>query len=416
MAEFTGERVIPGQVDDDLMNEHMARYAFASRLAQMKRVLDAGCGAGYGSAELAKLALHVVGLDASAEAIAFARERYRLPNLQFEQGSCAALPHPDGSFDLVVAFEVIEHVVEWREFLREVRRVLSPGGQFVVSTPNKSYYAEQRKLSGPNPFHHHEFEFGEFRAALADVFPHLSIFLENHAEGVVFQPLESDHTAEVRVDGADTPPEESHFFLAVCAHRPPTGSPTFVHVPRTGNVLRERERHIGLLEGELATKNQWLEKAKFDLAALNQEHQKLLAMFREQKSELEERNRWAENLNRRLEEAGAAIRRLQQELEQSTAGYEAKIAELDEENRRKTEWALETEQRLGAELEAKANELARAVEILHETETTLEERTAWARRLEAEAAQLENQLNLVRASRWIKLGRRLGVGPALPGM
>ena len=54
LAEFTGERVIPGEVDVDLLNEHMARYTFAARLARGKRVLDAGCGAGYGSAELAR--------------------------------------------------------------------------------------------------------------------------------------------------------------------------------------------------------------------------------------------------------------------------------------------------------------------------------------------------------------------------
>ena len=56
LAEFTGERVIPGEVDIDLLNEHMARYTFAARLARGKRVLDAGCGAGYGSAELARAA------------------------------------------------------------------------------------------------------------------------------------------------------------------------------------------------------------------------------------------------------------------------------------------------------------------------------------------------------------------------
>ena len=54
-VEFTGERVIPGQVDADLLNEHLARYAFAARLARGKRVLDAGCGAGYGAAELARI-------------------------------------------------------------------------------------------------------------------------------------------------------------------------------------------------------------------------------------------------------------------------------------------------------------------------------------------------------------------------
>src|SRR5581483_5404685 len=101
LAEFTGERLIPGQVDVDLLNEHLARYTFAARLARGKRVLDAGCGAGYGAAELAHAAQCVVGLDCAAEALAFAREHYRLPNLQFEQGSCVALPHKDSCFDLV---------------------------------------------------------------------------------------------------------------------------------------------------------------------------------------------------------------------------------------------------------------------------------------------------------------------------
>ena len=73
MAEFTGERLIPGEVDVDLLNEHMARYAFAARLARGKRVLDAGCGAGYGSAELAQTATSVVGVDVAEEAVEFAR-------------------------------------------------------------------------------------------------------------------------------------------------------------------------------------------------------------------------------------------------------------------------------------------------------------------------------------------------------
>jgi SAM-dependent methyltransferase len=152
-VEFTGERVIPGRVDADLLNEHLARYAFAARLARGKRVLDAGCGAGYGAAELAESALSVVGADIAAEAVAFARAHYRLPYLEFEQASCTALPHPDAAFDLVVAFEVIEHLPGWRDFLLEARRVLAPTGQFIVSTPNKLYYAESRRRAGANQFH-----------------------------------------------------------------------------------------------------------------------------------------------------------------------------------------------------------------------------------------------------------------------
>ena len=50
------------------------------------------------------------------------------------------------------------------------------------------------------------------------------------------------HAAEVRVDAGEPAPDESHFFLAVCAHRPQVGNPTFVYIPRAANLLRERER------------------------------------------------------------------------------------------------------------------------------------------------------------------------------
>ena len=58
-AEFTGERVIPGRVEDNLFNEHVARYRFAAHLVRELGLrgsfLDAGCGAGYGAADLAKV-------------------------------------------------------------------------------------------------------------------------------------------------------------------------------------------------------------------------------------------------------------------------------------------------------------------------------------------------------------------------
>ena len=252
MPEFTGERLIPGQVDIDLLNEHLARYIFAVRLARGKRVLDAGCGAGYGAAELARVAHSVVGADVAREAVDFARNRYHLPNLWFEQASCTALPHPDGCFDLVVAFEVVEHLDRWREFLAEVRRILAPRGQFVVSTPNRLYYPESRGIHGANPLHVHEFEFAEFRSELKAVFPDVALFLENHVEGVTLQPQEAGTTAEVQVDRGATAPDDAHFFVAVCAHCPQTGNPTFVYIPRDANVLRERERNIGLLGQQVA--------------------------------------------------------------------------------------------------------------------------------------------------------------------
>jgi SAM-dependent methyltransferase len=402
LVEFTGERVIPGRVDADLLNEHLARYAFAARLARGKHVLDAGCGAGYGAAELMQTALSVVGVDNSAEAIDFARETYRLPGLDFEQASCTALPHADGSFDLVIAFEVIEHLADWRAFLREVRRVLAPTGQFIVSTPNKLYYGESRGPAGANPFHAHEFEFTEFRDELAEVFPHISLFLENHVEGVAFRPVEAGDTAEVRVDGGAIDPAASHFFVAVCAHRPQTGNPTFVYVPSAGNLLRERETHIALLEGEVRQKNGWLETAKKDLADLDRQHRQLTA-------ELEESNRWAEGLNREVAASGARVVELQDELAREQSAAQAAIADLERENRGKTEWATQ----LNAAIEAKLAELAQCVEYLHAAEKTVEERTRWAQSLSAELEELRRKLALIEASRWMRLGRRAGLGPDL---
>jgi SAM-dependent methyltransferase len=395
----------------------MARYTFAARLARGKRVLDAGCGAGYGSAELAHTALSVVGVDLAAEAVEFARANYRLPMLTFERASVTALPHRDSSFDLVVAFEVIEHLANWRELLLEARRVLATGGQLIVSTPNRLYYTESRGRSGANPFHVHEFDFAEFRSELKSVFPHVSLFLENHIEGVTFQPHEAGQTVEVRVDAGEPAPDDSHFFLAVCAHRPQVGNPTFVYVPRSGNVLREREQHIALLEGELAVKNEWL-------AEFGREHQKLLQMFREQKQELERSNAWAESLKRELEDHRARVDALQEELareqqnaRQVAAGYESKVKELEKDLESKIAWAQDAEKRLADEIAQKR----RAIDALHQAEKDLAERTAWALQLEedlrharAEVRRLGDQVTLYRASRWVRLGRKMGLGPPLP--
>jgi ubiquinone biosynthesis O-methyltransferase len=410
LAEFTGERVIPGEVDVDLLNEHMARYTFAARLARGKRVLDAGCGAGYGSAELARAAERVVGIDRAADAIEYARAHYSTHNISFEEASCEALPHGDASFQLVVAFEVIEHLEDWRGFLREAHRVLAPNGQLVVSTPNKLYYTESRGADGANPFHVHEFDFEEFRTELTAVFPHVSLYLENHVEGFTFQPHENGGTAEVRVDSGEPAPDESHFFVAVCANRPQTGNPTYVYVPRTANVLRERERHIGLLEKELAEKNQWLAEAQRDLSEMTRQYAKVEA-------ELEQSNRWAGDLQCDLDDRRARVAELQQELaaeqesgRQTVAGYEAKVQDLEADIHSKIKWALN----LDAALIKQTAELVKAVEALDRTDKELHERTEWALRLDSEKAELARQLELYRASRWVRLGRKVGLGPGAP--
>ena len=94
MMEFTGERVVPGQTDPDLMNEHLARYCFAEALAGQKRVLDAGCGLAYGSARLARRAQDVFALDNAFDPLAQVRAQHESERVRFVQGDVTSLPFP----------------------------------------------------------------------------------------------------------------------------------------------------------------------------------------------------------------------------------------------------------------------------------------------------------------------------------
>jgi len=298
VLEFTGERVVPGQVEPDLWNEHLARYLFAARLAGRKRVLDMGCGTGYGAAELARLAASVAAFDLFPQAVALARSAYPLPNLHFLAASAAAIPFPDASFQLITCFEVIEHIADWQSLLKEAQRLLARGGQFIVSTPNKLYYAESREQIGPNPFHVHEFEYEEFREALTAVFPSVTLYLQNHVGGLSFQPVAAPNaqSPDLHLESSQSDPRQAHFFVAVCAVARQTGAPAFLHIPSTSNVLREREGHVHKLQDEIRLKDTWLKQHQEDLS-------KLLAAHTAQGQELEQAQSWAQTEHEQFEAA-----------------------------------------------------------------------------------------------------------------
>jgi len=398
LVEFTGERVVPGQVNDDLWNEHIARYTFAAQHAQGKRVLDAGCGTGYGSAELAQTAASVAAIDIAPEAVEFARQRYSRANLQFAASSCIALPFPAKAFDLIVAFEVIEHLADYRGFLDECNRALADEGLFLVSSPNKRYYAESRAKTGPNPYHHHEFEPEEFLHELSRVFTNVRLLLQDRLECFAFYPCVDSAPADTKVGSAAGDPGNAHFLIGLCSRGSLPETRSFVYVPQAANLLREREQHIQLLEQELARTKDWLRTAQA-------ERDSLLELFREQKDQLEASNRWAQDLGAQLDAAGKRVVEVQNEAEALAAAYRR----LEEESQATTDWALNTSQ----QLESKSRELAECVRLLDAAETTVVERTLWAQRLEAERQKLIEQLNFIRASRWLKLGRKVGLGPEL---
>lgn len=245
---FTGERVVPGAVEPQLWNEHISRYRFACQFANGKSVLDVGCGAGYGTELLGRRARLAVGFDVSDEAICYATERFS--QAEFACSSASSVPFKARSFQLITAFEVIEHLADWQAMLQEAKRVMSLDGIFLVSTPNRDYYNESRGFAGPNPYHVHEFDLSEFDTALQEVFPFVQIVAQNQQENITFSATEISGVTSAYVPPVIDLPN-SHFFLAVCSFRP-IRVPFFADVSCTYNLLRERERHIRGVQGELA--------------------------------------------------------------------------------------------------------------------------------------------------------------------
>ncbi len=394
--EFTGERVIPGQTDPDLLNEHVARYLFAEALTGGRRVVDVGCGVGYGAQILADKAGRVHALDRDPDAVAQGRGDYHSENIHWLAGDASRMPLRDGSVDVVVAFEVIEHLEDWRGFLHEARRVLHADGQLLVSTPNRPYYEQSR--TEPNPFHVHEFDYAEYKAELEAIFPYTTIFLENHTNAIAFTPLETQGL-RTHLERSAPKPEEAHFFLAVCSNRPQFGSPAFVYVPAAGNVLRDRELHIAKLNGELDQKTAWLEAAKTELRKMTElrlsDQQAQQQAIDRLEADLAEKIAWAEKAVR---DGEADAARLEAELDERLEWVKKVEADLQK--------AVDEIARLEQHSQA---ELAKAGTIIDELEQRVTERTQWAQSLDAEVNELRARLQRIYESPAYKVGRRLGL-------
>jgi SAM-dependent methyltransferase len=178
--EPTGERMILEHYDSSLEDYviyvmHIATYNFAEKFTKGKRVLDYGCGSGYGSARIARNSIHVDAVDVADDAIAYAQEHYGADNIAFH--CCtpdSRLPFPDQSFDTVLSFQVFEHIQKTAHYLSEIRRVLKPGGQLILATPDRS----TRLLPWQSPWnrwHVREYDANSLRKSLRDFFPEVDI-------------------------------------------------------------------------------------------------------------------------------------------------------------------------------------------------------------------------------------------------
>jgi SAM-dependent methyltransferase len=210
--QFTGERFLT-ECQGEMVYEHWHRYLLAREYAKGKRVLDAPSGEGYGAHLMASVAESVVGIDIADEAIAHATAKYTQKNLKYIAASGTKLPFPDASFDLVVSFEMIEHIHEQAEFLDEVNRVLAPDGLFIISSPNRPEYSD--KTGYKNEFHVKELDKTELHKLLRPRWPHSLWLAQRAAFHSMIWPIDVDaiETRALDVEGKSAFPEPMYFVV-----------------------------------------------------------------------------------------------------------------------------------------------------------------------------------------------------------
>ena len=204
-----------------IVSEHRGRYLWGAQLARGLKVLDAGCGTGYGLRILQEAgASQAVGVDVSADAIAQASEVISDERIEILQANLKELPFSDGEFDLIVCFEVIEHVSERDVILDELARVLAAEGILCISTPNRNVYPQG------NPYHLHEYKPDEFAQALGERFSHIELHHQTAwLASAIFSSDEftagpsdgSISTRTVKMEPRD--PGEETFTVALAARR-----------------------------------------------------------------------------------------------------------------------------------------------------------------------------------------------------
>lgn len=171
---LTGERTIPDlDIENYWFRRHQVVYLRLAPLCAGREVFEAGCGEGYGAGLIAGVARRVVAVDYDKTAVSHVRVRY--PLVEVVQANLARLPLPDASMDVVVTFQVIEHLWDQGRFVAECARVLRPSGLLMMSTPNRITFSPGRDTP-VNPFHTRELNAAELTELLvAGGFPAPSI-------------------------------------------------------------------------------------------------------------------------------------------------------------------------------------------------------------------------------------------------
>jgi SAM-dependent methyltransferase len=202
-VQLTGERTVPGIWHENYwFQRHLAAYLAALNLTRGRRVLEAGCGEGYGAALIRDDDAEVVAIDLDADAAQHVSQEYRLPSVR---GNLVHLPFADASFDTVVSLQTVEHLWDQPALVAECARVLVPHGLLLLSTPNRLTFSPDWVPGTPplNPFHARELDARELLGLTADWFDAVELLAVRHGPRIV--AYEQEHGDVVAAQLATDP-------------------------------------------------------------------------------------------------------------------------------------------------------------------------------------------------------------------
>ena len=168
--------------------EALARYRFVAGLVGGKKILDVGCGSGYGAFCLAHIAASVTAVDNDEACIRQATDNYTHDNLVFHRMNGTLLRFADRCFDMVLSLQVIEWMNDPGTYIRELRRVCKDNGLCVLSWLNAERPVKPINL---HPNHVSEYTIGEMSEILSDVFQSMKVYTQRNWWTVGQQELSS---------------------------------------------------------------------------------------------------------------------------------------------------------------------------------------------------------------------------------
>lgn len=310
---------MPWAPDIQVIYEHFHRYLWLKQLVRGKHVLDVGSGEGFGSAILAETAASVLGIDIDETAVRHSALNYRAPTLAFQVGSALKLERlAPRTFDVIVAFELIEHVDDHERVLAGMRDRLAPDGIVVISTPDRRLYTEATGTN--NPYHARELDEREFRDLLAGHFTAVQLFGQRAAAG----------SRILSLDDATTPPMPPFTLQRTGDEWVEGGTPatTYLLAVASNGEIAELPSSSTLDDYDLTIAGQWVAEADRRREQVDAE----LARTRAELARLEsdragDRDR-VTTLQRELDAVSARCIERQQEIEHLRGVNAAHAAEL----------------------------------------------------------------------------------------